>query len=94
MAGFKQTLESLGLGDYEEIFVSEGFDTWETLADVTESDLYGSVFQEHKHAFGRLLVPRNELGVKLGHRRVGTVFLSYQILHTKNIILWFAGLVC
>lgn len=39
MSRFKLTLENLGLSDYEERLVSEGFDTWETLVDITESDL-------------------------------------------------------
>ena len=30
----------LGLQQYLEKFVAEGFDTWETLCEVTEADLY------------------------------------------------------
>lgn len=33
-------LERLGLSQYLQPFVDEGFDTWETLMDITESDLY------------------------------------------------------
>lgn len=34
------TLERLGLSQYAESFIAEGFDTWETVIDITESDLY------------------------------------------------------
>jgi hypothetical protein len=30
----------LGLAHYFDVFVTEGFDTWETVLDITESDLY------------------------------------------------------
>jgi hypothetical protein len=32
-------LERLGLEQYLDAFVGEGFDTWETLLDIQESDL-------------------------------------------------------
>jgi hypothetical protein len=32
-------LERLGLSQYLDAFVAEGFDSWETLLDITESDL-------------------------------------------------------
>jgi SAM domain (Sterile alpha motif) len=32
-------LERLGLSQYLEALISEGFDTWETVLDITESDL-------------------------------------------------------
>ena len=31
----------LGLEQYLDIFVTEGFETWKTVLDITESDLYG-----------------------------------------------------
>lgn len=34
-------LYRLDLQQYLDKFVSEGFDTWETLSDITEADLYG-----------------------------------------------------
>lgn len=34
------TLARLGLGQYLQSLINEGFDTWETLLDITESDLY------------------------------------------------------
>lgn len=33
-------LERLGLSQYLQSFISEGFDTWDTILDITESDLY------------------------------------------------------
>ena len=32
-------LSQLGLAQYLECFIEEGFDTWETVLDITESDL-------------------------------------------------------
>lgn len=40
MSDLGSRLERLGLSQYLEVFVSEGFDTWETVLDITESDLY------------------------------------------------------
>lgn len=34
-------LSRLDLHQYLDKFVSEGFDTWETLSEITEADLYG-----------------------------------------------------
>jgi hypothetical protein len=39
MSELGSRLERLGLSQYHEVFVSEGFDTWETVLDITESDL-------------------------------------------------------
>lgn len=39
MTDIRLQLERLGLEQYYEAFVQEGFDTWETLLDVQESDL-------------------------------------------------------
>ena len=30
----------LGISQYLESFLEQGFDTWETILDITESDLY------------------------------------------------------
>lgn len=40
MTGLDTILERLGLSQYLQAFLDEGFDTWDTLMDVTESDLY------------------------------------------------------
>ncbi len=39
MTALNDKLESLGLSQYLESFLAEGFDTWETVLDITESDL-------------------------------------------------------
>jgi len=39
MNDLSDRLERLGLSQYLEVFLSEGYDTWETLCDITESDL-------------------------------------------------------
>lgn len=39
MSDLGERLERLGLSQYLEVFVSEGFDSWETVLDITESDL-------------------------------------------------------
>ncbi|KAG9518112.1 HMG-box, partial [Aureobasidium melanogenum] len=39
MSTLKQVLDRLDLARYHDAFVDEGFDTWDTLMDVTESDL-------------------------------------------------------
>ncbi|OJD32736.1 high-mobility group 20a [Diplodia corticola] len=39
MTDLRQKLEQLGLLQYLDVFVTEGFDTWETVLDIRESDL-------------------------------------------------------
>jgi hypothetical protein len=39
MVTLSERLERIGLSQYLDIFTAEGFDTWETVLDVTESDL-------------------------------------------------------
>lgn len=39
MSDLAQRLERLGLASYKERLAVEGFDTWETVLDITESDL-------------------------------------------------------
>ena len=34
------TLQRLGLHQYYDALVTEGFETWETVLDIQESDLY------------------------------------------------------
>ena len=78
--------EELGLAQYLDAFIAQGFDTWETILDVTESDLYVGfglrriaqdvwnsmdVFADQVFSAGS-----DALGVKLGHRRVCIVLLS------------------
>ena len=39
MSDLAERLERLGLSEYLERLAGEGFDTWETVLDITESDL-------------------------------------------------------
>jgi len=39
MTDLSEKLEGLGLSQYLEPLVAEGFDTWEIVLDITESDL-------------------------------------------------------
>ncbi|OAL06761.1 hypothetical protein IQ06DRAFT_3492 [Phaeosphaeriaceae sp. SRC1lsM3a] len=39
MSDLRQRLARLGLSQYVEVFTAEGFDTWDTVLDITESDL-------------------------------------------------------
>jgi len=39
MSDLRQRLARLGLSQYLDAFIAEGFDTWETVLDITESDL-------------------------------------------------------
>jgi hypothetical protein len=39
MTDLASYLERLGLSQYLDSLVAEGFDTWETVLDITESDL-------------------------------------------------------
>lgn len=39
MTGLSSILERLDLSQYLEPFEKEGFDTWETVLDITEADL-------------------------------------------------------
>jgi hypothetical protein len=39
MSNLRDRLVQLGLSQYHEILAAEGFDTWETVVDITESDL-------------------------------------------------------
>ena len=44
LAWMAQQLETvfgeLGIAQYLNVFIDQGFDTWETILDITESDLY------------------------------------------------------
>lgn len=39
MSDLRHRLTRLGLAQYVEVFTAEGFDTWDTVLDITESDL-------------------------------------------------------
>jgi hypothetical protein len=70
-------LEELGIAQYLDVFLQQGFDTWETILDITESDLYvrggvwGARMRERPGFQADWVFFRSDaLGVKLGHRRV------------------------
>ncbi|KAF2112490.1 hypothetical protein BDV96DRAFT_163868 [Lophiotrema nucula] len=55
MSELEERLERLGLSQYFESFVSEGFDTWETLLDITESDFTLGVKLGHRRKLQRTI---------------------------------------
>ena len=77
MTDLHPVLSKLGLTQYYDKFNEEGFETWETVLEITESDLYGS--STIPCSLSAKITLRNALGVKLGHRRVCT-HLSSQLL--------------
>lgn len=71
MTELAKTFDDLDLAQYLDSFLEQGFDTWDTILDITESDLYVLGHQFSSLALGWMLTRRREaLGVKLGHRRV------------------------
>ena len=44
MTDLVSILTRLGLDQYHDAFLEEGFDTWETVLDIQESDLSGILF--------------------------------------------------
>lgn len=74
----RNVLEGLGLIQYLGAFQAQGFDSWETVLDITEADLYvpdplpsGRVPTLIRSAcLSSVRRGREALGVKLGHRRV------------------------
>jgi len=50
MADIQPVLQRLGLVQYYEAFLAEGFDTWETVLDIQENDLYVMVSGEYYEA--------------------------------------------
>lgn len=87
MSDLNVRLNRLGLSTYYDALVAEGFDTWETVLDITESDLYVPQIVTASEAVICLMSPktsrtqqltfaRTSLNVKLGHRRVGLHFIS------------------
>ena len=69
MTDLQPILSRLGLAQYVDKFREEGFESWETVLDITESDLYDCTIYLPNGASLIGLV-RDALGVKLGHRRV------------------------
>ena len=46
MTELEPVFARLGILHYLQGFLQEGFDTWETVLDITESDLYGNPLDE------------------------------------------------
>lgn len=69
--GLDSIFAELGLSQYLDTFVDQGFDAWDTILDIQESDLW--VPREALAVSNLLLTSAysDALGVKLGHRRVG-----------------------
>lgn len=40
MTSLEEIFEEIGLTQYLETFIEQGFDTWETILDIRESDLW------------------------------------------------------
>ena len=40
MTELAETFDELDLAQYLDSFLEQGFDTWDTILDITESDLY------------------------------------------------------
>jgi len=83
MTELAHILERLGLSQYLAIFVSEGFDTWETLQDITESDLDAlKVKLGHRRKLQRAIVEArgqgNERTLPIDLRHVPSIDGSYR----------------
>src|SRR5438067_11790924 len=70
MSDVVEPLERLGLSQYLEAFLAEGFDTWDTVLDITESDLCVPSPSPVQGKRRLIIITRSSLNVKLGHRRV------------------------
>lgn len=64
----------LGLTQYLDAFVDQGFDTWDTVLDIQESDLSETPRDTLKKFSHINNLFSDALGVKLGHRRVCQVY--------------------
>jgi hypothetical protein len=62
----------LGLATYAEGLAAEGFDTWEMVLNITESNLSVALIGECARSNVNQM-SRSALGFKLGHRRVSGI---------------------
>lgn len=79
MADLELTLTWLGMDRYLERFIEAGFDSWETVLEITENDLDVSILYSLPH--GSPLIELQILNVDLGHRRK----LQREIANTKRL---------
>ena len=71
MAELAEIFDELDLAQYLNSFLEQGFDTWDTILDITEPDLCVLGHHLSPHPLVWMLMCRSDaLGVKLGHRRV------------------------
>ena len=52
MTELAKTFDELDLAQYLDSFLEQGFDTWDTILDITEPDLYMLGHQFLPHALG------------------------------------------
>jgi len=78
-----ERLERVGLSQYLEILVAEGFDSWETVLDITESDLNALNFKlGHRRKLQRAI--RNlEDTPTIEHSRCLMVKLPASMVHIE-----------
>ena len=66
MTELAEIFDDFNLTQYLHSFLEQGFDTWDTILDITEQDLFVFCLR-----LRWMLTRRSDaLGVKLGHRRV------------------------
>jgi hypothetical protein len=71
MTNLGLVLGRLGLDQYQDALIEEGFDTWETVLDIQETDLWVTCRLVELPPPPRANQPcRIALNFKLGHRRV------------------------
>ncbi|KAF2142107.1 uncharacterized protein K452DRAFT_326624 [Aplosporella prunicola CBS 121167] len=81
MTELRARLEQLGLSQYFETFVTEGFDTWDTLLDIRESDLDAlKVKLGHRRKLQRAIAESR--GVPL--ERLDRAFPQFHFSHSAD----------
>ena len=81
MTELAEKLDELDLAQYLERFLEQGFDTWDTILDIKETDLY-VLGQLWLYAFGLdFNAPQRFFG-----RQLGPLRLRQIPLHLKNLI--------
>lgn len=54
MTELADIFDELGLTQYLDSFLDQGFDTWDTILDITEPDLYVCCAAQHWHPTAEL----------------------------------------
>ncbi|KAK5624615.1 hypothetical protein RRF57_000331 [Xylaria bambusicola] len=76
----------LGITQYLGAFIDQGFDSWETILDITESDLYAPIVHIAQYPFNANSGPSDALGVKLGHRRVSDLTFPLHSVNCSDLV--------